>query len=292
MSMTCQELHAQASKLERSMHVLMAGSQSASLSAAEKQLHDLGHAYARSASSGDLCERRVIEDQIPERNALSLPQSSKQSQAELGSQAASAQSNQGSSCSSGFASLNRPQGVVPAVPEPASEQGGINRPAGVVPSVPAGASAPSAAQHAEQAHPSEEPARRIRRDRPVGQQAEYERVDSQGRWSSAAESEEEAQGRQPASDAAPDCGEGAENCSSEGPELQGCQACVRKHQQLELARLDEKGLGDVSIGCKNNEEELQVGPLGSAYCNDLSSSDTHRLQCHCGQRITNQHLAL
>ena len=135
----------------------------------------------------------------------------------------------------------------------------MNRPAGAVPSVPAGAAASSSAQQAEHAHISEEPVRRIRRDRPVGQQAEYERRTSQELWNSAATSEA-AQRQQRAGGAAPDCGQGAENCAGEGPELQGCNACLMKHQQLELTSLEAKGMEDVSIGRRKAEDKLQVGP--------------------------------
>ena len=238
-------------------NLIMSTLSEGTLSAAERQLNGMGLAGARSASSSQLCEWGEIEDQAPERNALSLPEGSKQGQAELGSQAATGQSEGGSS----FGALNRPQGVVPAAPEPASERGGINRPEGVVPSVPDDTSAPSAAH---QAHHSEEPVRRIRRDRPVGQQAEYEQSDSQGRWNSAAASEV-GRSQQSASEASPDRGQGPKSCAGENPELQGCEACLRKHQQLELARLNDKGLVDVSIGCKKREEELQVWPNVAAY---------------------------
>ncbi len=199
-----------------------------------------------------------VQEQVPERNALSLPQSSTQSQAEVDSQAASGQSNKDGS-SSGFSTLNRPQGCVPAVPEREDEQGSINRPQGVVPSVPAGTSDSSSAQQAEQAHSySEEPARRIRRDRPVGQQAEYEQQASQDPSSSAAEAEK-SQTQQQTESGPPDCGRGAENCANEGPELQGCQACLRKHQQLDLPSLEAKELGDISVGRRTAKDELQVG---------------------------------
>ena len=149
---------------------------------------------------------------------------------------------------------------MPAVPESATEQGGLNFPEGVVPSVPDGTSESSSAQQAEQAHSySEEPARRIRRDRPVGQQAEYEQQVSQDHSSSAAEAEI-SQTQQQADGAPPDCGRGADNCAAEGPELQGCQACLHKHQQLDLTSLEAK-IGDVSIGRGKAKDDLQVGPL-------------------------------
>ena len=198
-------------------------------------------------------------EQVPERNALSLPECSSQSQAEVESQAASGQGNREGS-SSGFSSLNRPQGCVPAAPESASEQGGLNCPEGVVPSVPLGTSESRSAQQAEQAHSYlEEPARRIRRDRPVGQQAEYEQQISQDPSSSVVDVQS-GQSQQQADSAPPDCGRGAENCAAEGPELQGCQACLHNHQQLDLKSLDAKELGDVSIGRRTAKDELQVGP--------------------------------
>ena len=178
---------------------------------------------------------------------------------------------------------------MPAVPEPASEQGGMNWPGGVVPSVPAGTSAYSSAQQAEQAHYSEEPARRIRRDRPVGQQAEYEQGDTQESWSSAAEAET-GRRQQQGSDAVPDCGQGADNCASEGPELQGCKACLHKHQQLELASLKAKGLEDMSIGRRKATNDLQVAPQPAEDCIDLSSSKGHSFPVNVWKRHA-QHAA-
>ena len=258
------------------VHENWAKVESLALPAAERQLPGLDLAQARSASSGDLHERLDDQEQIPERNALSLPQSSSQSQAEVDSQAASGQSNKEGS-SSGFSSLNRPQGCVPAVPDSATEQGGLNFPEGVVPSVPGGTSESSSAQQAEHAHSySEEPARRIRRDRPVGQQAEYEQQVSQEPPGSAAEAER-SRTQQQADGAPPDCGRGAENCAEEGPELQGCQACLRKHQQLELKSLEAKGLEDVSIGRRKAGDELQVGSASTHSWHTLIQHGDKRL---------------
>lgn len=157
---------------------------------------------------------------------------------------------------------------MPAVPTPASEQGSINRPAGAVSSVPAGTVASSSEEQTEHAHSLEEPLRRIRRDRPVGQQAEYERRASQDLWNSAAASEA-SHWQQQASGAAPDCGQGAENCAGEQPDLQGCEACLRKHQQPELAILEAKGSEDVLIGLKKAEGRLQVG-----HCKTIAALDS------------------
>ena len=237
-----------------------------------------GLAHARSSSSSALCTKAGDhEEQRPERNSLSLPEDL-QSQADL-SQEAPSQSNKDSG-SSGFSSLNRPAGAVPAVPERATVRSPINRPEGVG---PAHTSSASSAQQAEQAVSSEKPVRRIKKDRAVGDFAEYEQGDSEEIPSSAAapvgsQAQEEDNG------AELDSGQLPERCTRERPEKQGCEACLRKHQQLELANLEAKGLESVSIGRRKSDDTLQVRrPPASAAgldCVSHSSSSSAFLAAH------------
>ena len=139
---------------------------------------------------------------------------------------------------------------MPVVPGQDRNSAPLYHPEGVVPSMPgegAGTDSSSACK-AQQLDSSKTSSWSIKADQPAGTAAEYETAEDGG-----------SQHQERSSRAVPDCGQPPEHCIREGPQKQGCAACVQKYQQQAQAGQQEgAALGASTTARQRPEAELQV----------------------------------
>ena len=206
---------------------------------------ELGQAC--SVSSSALCSESMDESLWHlKTNSLSLPEACQASPSqEILSGAEISKPSSGSSGSK-LSGLNRPQGVVPAVPDQGGRSTAINHPEGAVPPVPVKWSSVdnSSAEHAMR-HVSENSSQGTAQVQGAGAPAKHGTDQQHRASSSAAACNEQEQPQQ---------------CSGAGTEKQGCAACIHKHQQQQALQKGAvlKGLDQASITQSRPDPEPQV----------------------------------